>query len=397
MKNTDAIHPFRIAVPDAALHDLHRRLAETRWPDELPDASIGWSRGVPVAYLKDLAAYWRAGFDWRKQEARLNAFPQFTTEIDGQTIHFLHVRSPEPRALPLLMCHGYPGSFVEFTQMIGPLTDPRAHGADPADAFDVVVPSLPGFGFSLPVRERGWEVARSARALAELMARLGYQRWGAHGGDIGAGVSGETPRASGGRVVAVHVNSDPLALPLLKMPVPDPTDPDELARFTDADRARLEALRRYQGDGRGYLEIQNTRPQTLSYGLTDSPVAQLAWIVEKFKEWTSPAAPLPEDAVDRDQLLTNVSLYWFTSAGASAARFLYEAAHADRSWAPPMAPMGFAVFAANPVLRRVLDPERKIAHWSEFDAGGHFAAMEAPALLGEDLRKFFRAFRAAIA
>jgi pimeloyl-ACP methyl ester carboxylesterase len=291
------------------------------------------------------------------------------------------------------MCHGYPGSFVEFTQMIGPLTNPRAHGGDPADAFDVVVPSLPGFGFSVPVRERGWEVNRSARALAELMARLGYQRYAAHGGDIGAGIAGETPRHSGGRVVAVHVNSDPLALPLLKMPVPDPTDPDELANLTDADRARLEQLRRYQDDGRGYLEIQTTRPQTLACALTDSPVGQLAWIVEKFKEWTNPSARLPEDAVDRDQLLTNVSLYWFTRTGASAAQFLYEAAHAERTWAPPVAPIGFAVFAANRVVRRVLDPERKIAHWSEFDAGGHFAAMEAPALLGADLKKFFRPFR----
>jgi pimeloyl-ACP methyl ester carboxylesterase len=384
-----SIRPFTINIPQAKLDDLRERLAHTRWPDELP--GVGWSRGVPLGYLKELAEYWRTSYDWREYEARLNEFPQFTTEIDGQSIHFLHVRSPEPDALPLIITHGYPGSIVEFMNIIGPLTNPRAHGGDPADAFHVVAPSIPGFGFSTPVRETGWEVTRTTRAWAELMSRLGYERYGAHGGDIGAGVSGSLDRIASNHVVGVHVNTDPTAVALVGMPIP--SDPAELAALSEADRLSLERLRQLQKEGQGYLQIQSTRPQTLAYGLNDSPVAQLAWIAEKFKEWTNPAAELP-DGVDRDQLLTNISVYWFTGTGASAANFIYEAAHGAQDWsASSVGPSGMAAFGADHTTRLLIDPAHSIEYWSEFERGGHFPALEVPDLLVGDVRTFFRRFR----
>jgi pimeloyl-ACP methyl ester carboxylesterase len=382
------IHPFRVEIPQHDLDDLYDRLARTRWPDELD--GVGWSRGVPLGYLKDLAGYWRDGYDWRGHEAGLNQLPQFTTVVDGQPIHFLHVRSPEPGALPLVVTHGYPGSVVEFLDLVGPLTDPRAHGGDPADAFHLVAPSLPGFGFSTPVREPGWAMGRTTRAWAELMARLGYDRYGAQGGDIGAGVTGMLATVDPGHVVGVHLNSDPLAVAAVALP---PGDQADKAAVTDAHRASLDRMRQFQADGLGYLQLQTTRPQTIAYALTDSPVGQLAWIVEKFREWTDPAADLPEDAVDRDQLLTNVSVYWFTGTGASAAQFLYEAAHGHDWPGPSDVPQGWAVFAADDMVRRLVDPDRQIGHWSEFERGGHFAAMEAPDLLVEDVRAFFRKLR----
>jgi epoxide hydrolase len=385
MRNDTQLRPFRIDIPQADLDDLHDRLSRTRWPDELPN--VGWSRGVPLGYLRSLVEYWRTGYDWRAQEAKLNELPQFMTEIDGQNIHFLHVRSPEPDALPLIVTHGYPGSIVEFMKIIGPLTDPRAHGGDPHDAFHVVAASLPGFGFSTPVPHTGWEANRTAEAFAELMHRLGYARYGAQGGDIGAGVSGVLGAHDAEHVVAVHVNTDPLAAAAF-VPVPDDA-PDQ----SDADTALLARMRAFRDEGTGYLRIQGTRPQTLAYALTDSPVGQLAWIAEKFKEWTDPAAELPEDAVDRDQLLTNISLYWFTATGASAARFLYEAQHSTSWGAQPTVPQGWAVFGGGALVRRMTDPEHKIEHWSEFPTGGHFAAMESPDLLVDDVRAFFRRHR----
>ena len=381
------IRPFRIDVSQRDVDDLKDRLARTRWPDE--PASPGWSRGVPLGYLQDLAEYWRSEYDWREHEAALNGFPQFTTTIDGQTIHYLHVRSSEPNALPLVITHGYPSSFAEFVDLIGPLTDPRAHGGDPADAFHVVVPSLPGFGFSRPLADIGWELTRTAEAWVELMRRLGYERYGAHGGDIGAGVAGDLGIHDPDRVVGTHVNTDPSALALIGGMLPD-----EAEDMTDAQKVRLQRLRVWEADGRGYLQIQTTRPRTLAYGLNDSPALQLAWIVEKFQEWTAPSAGLPEDAVDRDQLLTNVSIYWFTGTGASAATFLYEAAHAQRDWAAMSpAPAGMAVFASDNMMRYVLNGDGHIAHWSEFESGGHFPAMEAPEQLVGDVRKFFRVLR----
>jgi epoxide hydrolase len=384
-----AIQPFRVEIPQGDLDDLRHRLARTRWPGEVPGA--GWSRGVPLDYLEKLAAYWRDGFDWRAQEARLNQVPQFTTVIDGQPIHFLHARSPEPDALPLVVTHGYPGSVVEFLDLVGPLTDPRAHGGDPADAFHLVAPSLPGFGFSSPVREPGWAMGRTARAWVELMARLGYDRYGAQGGDIGAGVTGMLAALDPGHVAGVHVNSDPLAVAGVALP---PDEVADKAAVTAEHQATLERMRQFKADGLGYIALQTTRPQTIAYALNDSPAGQLAWIVEKFKEWTDPAAELPEDAVDRDQLLTNVSIYWFTGTGASAAQFLYEAAHGGEWPGPSEVPSGWAVFAAgDDLVRRLIDPEGNVGHWTEYERGGHFAAMEAPDLLVEDVRAFFRRLR----
>lgn len=394
MENTE-IRPFRIEIPQGQLNDLRDRLAKTRWPDELP--GIGWSRGVPVRYLKELTAYWADGFDWRAEEAKLNQFPQFVTTIDGQDIHFLHVRSPEPDALPLIVTHGWPSSPVEFLKVIGPLTDPRSHGGDPADAFHLVVPSLPGYGFSSPLRETGWgDLFRVARAWADLMSRLGYERYAAQGTDVGAGVAGMLTMVDTDRVVGVHTNG----------PAPFPFGPPiEVDGLSVDDRVRAERFNEFQRDGLGYLHMQSTRPQTLAYSLNDSPVGQLAWIVEKFQEWTDPAADLPEDAVDRDQLLTNVTIFWLTGSGASSAHFTYEGMQVFREYvaqsgegeshgqAGSPKPTGVAVFAADHSIRSVLDPENAVEHWSQFDRGGHFPAMETPGLLVGDVRTFFRRHR----
>ncbi|MEF3403189.1 epoxide hydrolase family protein [Agromyces sp. CCNWLW203] len=380
--NTD-IRPFRIDIPQAEVDDLNRRLAATRWPDELP--GVGWSYGTPPSYLQGLADHWRTSYDWREHEARLNEFPQFTTTIDGQNVHFLHVRSPEPDAMPLLLTHGWPGSVVEFMKIIGPLTDPRAHGGDPADAFHVVAPSMPGFAFSGPTHETGWDMSRIARAWAQLMNRLGYERYGAQGGDTGSVISPMLGRIAPEHVIGVHVNGS-LGFPS--------GDPAEFAAMTEAEQARLGALQQQMEEGTGYAVIQSTRPQTVGVGLSDSPAGQLAWIVERFKEWTDPAAELPEDAVDLDQLLTNVSVYWLTGTATSAAR-LYREGRA--SWGqetqPSGVPSGVAVFPGDFGIRTVAERENNVVHWSEFDRGGHFPAMEVPDLLVGDIRTFFRGLR----
>lgn len=382
------IKPFTISIPQEDLDDLRERLAHTRWPDELP--GVGWSRGVPLGYLQELAEYWRTSYDWRAWEAKLNAFPQFSTEIDGQNIHFLHVRSPEPNALPLILTHGYPGSVVEFLEILSLLIDPRADGGDPADAFDVVVPSIPGFGFSGPTHAAGWNTTRVARAWAELMRRLGYERYGAQGGDMGALIAPEQGSGDPDHVVGVHVNAATYGF------IPfGPVDPDELATFTDAEKLRLERLNRFLTDGNGYFQIQATRPQTLAYGLTDSPAGLLAWIAEKFNEWTYPGTELPQQVIDRDRMLTNVMLYWLTGTAGSSARMYYENMHVS-SWGqqPGTTPTGVAVFAEDVAIRRYAERANNIVHWSEFDRGGHFAALEAPDLLVGDIRQFFRGLRA---
>jgi pimeloyl-ACP methyl ester carboxylesterase len=345
----------------------------------------GWEAGVPLDYLKDLTDYWRTKYDWRTHEARLNQFAQFTTVIDEQTVHLLHVRSPEPDALPLILTHGWPGSVVEFMNIIGPLTDPARYGGDPADAFHVVAPSLPGFGFSSPLTATGWTTNRVAHAWAELMSRLGYDRYGAQGGDTGAVVSPQLGRIDPDHVIGVHVNN------LIAFPSGDPA---ELADLTESDQARLAFMSTWGQDMSGYAIIQSTRPQTLAYGLTDSPVGQLAWIVEKFKEWTDPNAALPEDGVDRDLILTDVSVYWLTGTAGSAARMYYEDA---RTWgqAPTRSsvPTGVAVFPNDITLRPLAERDHNVVRWTEFDRGGHFAALEAPDLLIEDIRAFFRQLR----
>ena len=337
---------------------------------------------MPLDYLRDLAAYWADGYDWRRHEARLNEFPQFTTVVDGQRVHFLHVRSPEPGALPLIVTHGWPGSIVEFAHLLGPLTDPAAHGGDPADAFHVVVPAIPGFGFSGPLRETGWTVPRIAAAWVELMARLGYQRYGAHGGDWGAAISRQVGITAPDRVAGVHVNY---------LPARVPDDPAELASLSDAEQAAWAASAAFRGQGRAYGMVQATRPRTIGYALTDSPAGQLAWIVEKFREWTD-GDGVP---VDRDVILTNVMLYWLTGTAGSSARLYYEAAQSRGAVTPSTVPTGVAVFPREliPAIRRYAERTDNIVHWSVFDRGGHFAALEVPDLLLGDLRKFFGRFR----
>ena len=381
------IEEFRIDIPQADLDDLADRLARTRWPSSLPGPV--WERGVPVSYLRELAEYWRGGFDWRAQEARLNSWPQYITQIDGQKIHFLHVRSPEPDATPLLLLHGWPGSVVEFTRVIGPLSDPRAHGDASAPAFDLVIPSLPGFGFSGPVTEPGWGSRRMAAALAELMRQLGYRRYGAQGGDYGAFVGPDLGRVDPEHVIGIHVNAATMGF----IPFGDIPEQDQ-ATFTDLEKQRVQRLQHYMTDGNGYFQIQSTRPQTLSYALTDSPAGQLAWIVEKFKEWTNSGHALPEDAIPRDEILADVSVYWFTGTAGSAANMYYETMHSG-DW-PTLSgvPTGVAVFAEDVAIRRYAEGANNIVHWSDFETGGHFAALETPDLLVQDVRAFFASLAA---
>lgn len=386
-RNDAEIRPFRINIPQAELDDLNDRLARTRWPSE--PLGIGWSRGVPVGYMEELTEYWRTGYDWRAQEAMLNQFPQFTTTIDGANVHFLHVRSNEPGALPLILTHGWPGSVVEFLNVIGLLADPVAHGGDAADAFHLIIPSIPGFGFSGPTPDPGWTSDRVARAWVELMGRLGYERYGAQGGDWGAFVAPDVGRADPEHVVGVHLNAATYGF------IPfGPVEPDELATFSDVEKARLERLNYYLSEQSGYFQLQATRPQTLAYALSDSPAGQLAWIVEKFKEWTDPPDALPEAAVDRDLILTNVMLYWLTNTGASSANIYYEGMHAASWGQPPVTvPTGVAVFAQDVAIRRYAEQGFSIVRWSDFERGGHFAALEAPDLFTDDVRAFFRSLR----
>ncbi|MEI5103750.1 epoxide hydrolase [Streptomyces sp. PmtG] len=391
----DPLRPFRIDVPQSALDDLNQRLDRTRWPDELPGAD--WSHGVPLGYLKELAHHWRHTYDWRAAEAELNRWPQFTTTIDGANVHFAHIRSPEPDATPLLMTHGWPGSIVEFADVVGPLTRPRAHGAAGAAAFHLVLPTIPGFGFSGPTTSAGWEFKRVAAAFAALMARLGYARYGVQGGDWGAAVSRELGRTRPEHVLGVHLNLLPNAHQA------EEPRPEDLAALGPEERERTQAswerLQAWARDRQGYADIQSTRPQTLAYGLTDSPVGQLAWITEKFKEWTD-CDERPEEAVDRDRMLTNVMLYWLTGTAGSSARLYYERAHADYWGAPPehsTTPTALAVFPRDNFLplRHIADRTNTITQWTEYDRGGHFAAMEQPELLVGDIRKFFAGLREA--
>ncbi|GAB4586154.1 epoxide hydrolase family protein [Nocardia sp. IFM 10818] len=370
------IRPFRLDIPQSEIDYLHERLAHARWAGTLP--GIGWERGVPLDHLRELAEYWRTGFDWRAQEAALNAFPQFTTEIDGQRIHFLHVRSAREDATPLLITHGYPSSVAEFTTLIDLLVNP-AEGP----AFHVVAPSLPGYTLSSPLSATGWTMSRTARAWIELMSRLGYQRYGLHAGDVGAGVSGAVAGLDGEHVLGVHVVTDPMTAAATATFIPgmadrlDPNDP--------VDKLILARMEEFRTDGSGYLAIQNSRPQNIGYGLADSPIFQLAWIAESFERWTD----LP---IDRDQMLTTVSLYWFTGSGVGAAHTLYEQAHSHDWGSPVQVPEGYAVFGADETVRRIV-PAPADAHWTEFERGQHFPAMEAPHLLAGDLRKFFGPLR----
>jgi epoxide hydrolase len=384
-----SIEAFRLEVPETELAELRTRLDHVRWPDELP--GVGWGYGVPLAHLQDLVAYWRDVYDWRKAEARLNEWPQFTTTIDGANVHLAHIRSPESDATPLILTHGWPGSIVEFTEVAGPLSDPRAYGGDPADAFHLVIPAIPGFPLSGPTREPGWEFKRTARAWAALMERLGYDRYGVQGGDWGAAISRELGRIHPERVIGVHLNLIPGA-----GATSEPT-PEELEPLDPAERERTWAswqrFAEWSKEQQGYADLQSTRPQTLAYALTDSPVGQLAWIVEKFKEWTD-----PESAIDRDLMLTNVMLYWLTRTAGSAGRIYYERAHAPY-WGQPAEPSTTPTALLDLAHENFIPLRHRVAHtdnivrWTSHPRGGHFAALEQPDILTADLQAFFHDLR----
>lgn len=374
MTNSE-IHPYRIDVPQGDLDDLRDRLARTRWPDELPGA--GWSYGVSLDYVKRMAEYWRTGYDWREHEARLNEYPQFTTEIDGQNVHFLHVRSPEPDALPLVLAHGWPNTFTEFLDMVGPLTDPRAHGGDPADAFHVVIPSPPGYAFSGPTRETGWNSRRVAKAWGELMSRLGYDRYGAQGGDLGSLVCRELGVLGPEGLLGIHV------MQIFAFPSGDPA---EMADLSERDQEALQILGDFWKRA-GYHHIQSSRPQTLAYGLNDSPAGLLAWNLELPSGFGDAV-----DMLDRDLLLTNATIYWLTGTAGSAARVYYEDTNSGFDPEEPnTVATGVAIFPNDfRTIRRFAErANTNIVHWSELERGSHFAAMDAPDLLVEDLRTFF--------
>ncbi|PXX70994.1 pimeloyl-ACP methyl ester carboxylesterase [Nocardia tenerifensis] len=382
------MQPFRIQVPEHELTDLRARLRATRWAER--ETVDDWSQGVPLAYLQELCAYWADEYDWRATEARLNALPNLRTEIEGLGLHFLHVRSPEPDALPLVLTHGWPGSIIEFGKVIGPLTDPAAHGGDPADAFHLVCPSLPGYGFSDRPSEPGWGLDRIAAAWAELMTRLGYRRYGAAGGDWGTSVSTRLAQRYPEQVAGIHL-VPPLA-------PPDPATFDDL---TEQERA---ALRTLESAGRwesGYSRMHATRPQTVGYGLVDSPAALCAWIIEKFWSWTD-CDGHPENVLSRDELLDNLMLYWLPGTGASAARLYWESIAQVDEWINGTVrdtvdvPTGCSIFP-----KEIQRPSRRwaarrftdIRYWSEPMRGGHFAAFEQPELFVDDVRAFFRLVR----
>ncbi len=372
------IDDFRIAVPQHDLDDLRDRLAKTRWPRELP-AADDWSRGVPVRYLRQVVEHWLDDYDWREWEARLNAFPQFTTTIEGQPIHFLHVRSPEPNALPLILTHGWPGSVAEFLEIIGPLTHPK----DPADAFHVVAPSVPGHGFSVPLKDVGWTHLRIAHAWATLMDRLGYDRYVAQGGDTGSVVSPLLGQVAPGHVIGVHLNGG------LAHPSTDPGyRPGDFDDLSPTDQAKLTFADHVRATGTAYAQLQGTKPQTISFALSDSPVGQLAWILEKFHDWSDPARPLTDYALDH--VLTDVCLYWFTNTSATSAVLYSEPAGPPPT---PGVPTGVAVFPTDPAMRHILARTHHLTHWTEHPHGGHFAALEVPELLVQDLRDFCRPLR----
>jgi pimeloyl-ACP methyl ester carboxylesterase len=383
------VQPFRIDVPDDVLVDLRRRLNATRWPEAEPVAAdatskgqLDWSQGIPLAYTRDLAAYWAAEYDWRSRESALNRFDQFTTEIDGLDIHFVHQRSPHADALPLVITHGWPGSIVEFAKVIEPLTDPTAHGGRAEDAFHVVCPSLPGYGFSGKPTSTGWNTGRIAAAWETLMVRLGYDRYGAQGGDWGAAVTTDIGR-NVGHCVAIHTN----------MPIARPTK-EAMEHPTEEDQRAFAASKHYQRWDSGYSKQQSTRPQTVGYGLVDSPAAQLAWIVEKFWAWTD-CDGHPENALSRDEMLDNVMLYWVTGAGASSARLYWESFSAFGSQDRVELPTGVASFPKEIMQspRAWCEANYNVTHWTTMPRGGHFAAFEQPELFVEDVRKFFATVR----
>jgi pimeloyl-ACP methyl ester carboxylesterase len=369
-----SITPFSIQIPQSEIDDLKTRLAATRYAPALRGSTFG----VPDTYVREMADYWLNGYDWRGWEARLNELPQFVTEIDGHPMHFFHIRSKEPNAMPIVLLHGWPSSVVEFLHVIGPFTDPVAHGGDRIDAFHVVIPSYPGYGFSGPASEPGWSTHRVAKAVAELMRRLGYDLYVAQGGDFGAFVGPDLGRVDAEHVAGVHVNAATFGfIPL------GPLAEEDVETLTPEEKVRYDRLQWWEKEGSGYFKIQATRPQTLAYAMSDSPVGLLAWIGDWFSH----------GRVDRDRVLTNITIYWLTNTFASSIRFYYEDMHSGNWPVPSTVPTGVANFADDVAIRRYSEELNRITHWSEFDTGTHFAAMDVPDLVVEDVRAFCRMLR----
>jgi pimeloyl-ACP methyl ester carboxylesterase len=375
------IRPFTLAVPQDQIDDLHRRLDMTRWAER--ETVDDWSQGTPLAVLQDLAAYWRDGYDWRACEARLNTLGQSVTEIDGLDIHFLHVRSPEPGAMPLLLTHGWPGSVIEFLRVIGPLSDPVTHGGEAKDAFHLVIPSLPGFGFSAKPQGTGWGVERIARAWAELMHRLGYDRWVAQGGDWGAFVTNKIGEQAPEGCAGIHLN----------MPIGGPTQ-SARENPTAEEQHAFDRMQFYKAWDSGYATQQATRPQSLGYGLVDSPVGLAGWIYEKLQVWSDNSGRAT-DVLGCDAVLDNIMLYWLGAAGASSARIYWESFGKAKPQEVTM-PVGVSTFPKDimPAPRSWVERRMKnIVYWNELPRGGHFAAWEQPELFVDELRKCFALMR----
>ena len=380
---TKDVTPFSVHVPQAALDDLKRRLAAVRWPDR--GSATDWSQGVPLAKAQSLIEYWRTRYNWRRAESSLNALPQFRTQIDGLGIYFLHVRSKHENALPIILTHGWPGSIIEFLQVIGPLVDPTAHGGKADEAFHVIVPSLPGFGFSDKPTEAGWRLPRIANAWAALMTRLGYSRYVAQGGDWGAGVTSWMAKQRVSGLAAIHLN----------LPILFPPPPPLAGGYTAAEQPALAQLGKYAGDGSGYASIQATRPQTLGYGLADSPVGQAMWIYEKFQAWSDNQSD-PVEAVSVDHMLDDITLYWLTDTAASSARLYFESFAKDFARMPIDLPVAVSIFKGDFFTPPKVWGDQtysKLFYWNEVPKGGHFAALEQPELFVAELRKSFAQVR----
>jgi microsomal epoxide hydrolase len=381
---SEAIQPFEVHVPDAVLDDLRERLARTRWPDQIDGA--GWDYGSELSAVRELCTYWREKFDWRRVEAELRRYPHGVTQVDGQRLHFLHARSKHPGAFPLVVTHGWPGSILEFTKILGPLTDPTAHGGEARDAFHVVCPSIPGYGFSGPTRARGWDVQRVAEAEIELMRRLGYARYGAQGGDWGALISTQIGRLDPAHCAGIHINM------AIAFPPPGAPPPSEQEQRWVAE------LQHFQAEETGYQQIQGTKPQTLGYGLSDSPAGLCAWIVEKFRTWSDCGGDVLS-RFTKDELLANVTLYWVTETINSSTRLYYETRKSGRIGVTQgriETPTAIAIFPKELYKppRAWAEASYDLKQWSVFERGGHFAALEEPEALVGDVRKFFRTLRA---
>ena len=379
--SNDAIRPFKIAISDDILNDLKQRLANTRWPEK--ETVKDWSQGIPLAYTQEVCDYWLNSYDWRTREALLNRYPQFMTELNGLDIHFIHARSPHPQARPLLMTHGWPGSMVEFQKVIGPLIDPVAHDGSAEDAFHVVCPALPGYGFSGKPNDTGWSIEKIAETWNQLMIRLGYDEYFAQGGDWGAAVTAAIGMQNLGNCQAIHLN--------MVIVEPDPATMDDL---TPLEQSALAGMQHYSDHDSGYSKQQSTRPQTVGYGLSDSPVGQMAWILEKYWAWMD-CDGHPENVLTKDELLDNIMLYWCNASAASSARLYWESFN-DLSRDEIVLATGCSVYPKEIFRASRRWAERRfknLIHWNELDKGGHFAAFEVPETFIKEVRNCFRQLR----